>query len=167
MTGRSRSLFLLLAGLLFASLPLTGCATLQNSPPAAKGQQSSSAAPPPYFPSGVSDVQIPAELKLNRDDSMFINTASYNGGILSFEGRVDVESVADFFQTTMQKNGWEMAGSIRYKNILMAFVKPHKSCMIKIIDTGFASKTKINIYYTEDMKNNTNASYYSSDKGMR
>lgn len=166
MTGRFRSLFLLLAGLLFASLPLASCSTLQNSSSAANGKQSSSAMPP-YFPSGVTDVQIPAELELSRDDSMFINTSSYNGGILVFEGRVDVESVADFFETTMQKNGWKMAGSIRYKNILMAFVKPHKSCIIKIIDTGYAFKTKVNIYYTEDMENRADASYYPGDKAIR
>ena len=166
MTGRFRSLFLILAGLLFAAQSLTGCSTLPNSSAAADGQQSSSAMPP-YFPSGVTDVQIPAELELSRDDSMFINTSSYNGGILVFEGRVNVDSVADFFLTSMQKNGWKMAGSIRYKNILMAFVKPNKSCIIKIIDTGLTFKTKINIYYTEDMENKADASYYPSDKGLR
>ena len=166
MTGRFRPLFLLLAGLLFVSLQLTGCSTLQHPSNSANGQRSSSAMPP-YFPSGVTDVQIPAELELSRDDSMFINTSSYNGGILAFEGRVDVESVADFFLTTMQKNGWKMAGSIRYKNILMAFVKPNKSCIIKIFDTGLAFKTKVNVYYTEDMENKADASYYSGDKGIR
>jgi len=166
MTGRFHSLFLFLAGLLLASLPLTGCSTLQNSSGSAEGQQSSSAMPP-YFPSGVTDVQIPAELELSRDDSMFINTSSYNGGILAFEGRVDVDSVADFFHTTMQKNGWKMAGSIRYKNILMAFVKPNKSCIIKILDTGLTFKTKINIYYTEDMESKADATYSSIQKELR
>ena len=165
MTGRFRFLFLGLAALLSALLPLTGCSTLQS--PAATTEEQSSSAMPPYFPSGVKDVQIPAELELNREDSMFINTSSYNGGILTFEGRVEVNSVADFFLTTMQKNGWKMAGSIRYKNILMAFVKPNKSCIIKIFDTGLAFKTKVNVYYTEDMENKADASYYSGDKGIR
>lgn len=166
MTGRFRSLFLLMTGLLFAALPLTGCSTLHNTSASDDGQQSSMAMPP-YFPSGVTDVQIPAELELSRDDSMFINTSSYNGGILAFEGRVDVNSIADFFLTTMQKNGWKMAGSIRYKNILMAFVKPNKSCIIKVIDTGYAFKTKVNIYYTEDMDEKSASSFYSGDKGLR
>lgn len=166
MTGLFRFLFLLLTGLLLASLSFTGCSTLHNSSSSADGQQSSSAMPP-YFPSGVNDVQIPAELELNRDDTMFINTSSYNGGILSFEGRVDTDSVADFFLTTMQKNGWKKAGSIRYKNILMAFFKPNKSCIIKIIDTGLAYKTKVYIYYTDDMETQAPPPYHSGNKGLR
>ena len=165
MTGRFRFLLLALAALLSALLPLTGCSTLQS--PAATTEEQSSSAMPPYFPSGVKDVQIPAELELNREDSMFINTSSYNGGILTFEGRVEVNSVADFFLTTMQKNGWKMAGSIRYKNVLMAFVKPHKSCIIKVINTGISFKTRVNIYYTEDMESDADSSYHSGNGIIR
>lgn len=167
MTDRFPSFFLLLAGLLFlASLSLTGCSTLQNSQ-AAGTEEGANAAMPPYFPDGVKDVQIPSELELNRGESMFINTSSYNGGILCFEGRVEVDSIADFFLTTMQKNGWKMAGSIRYKNVLMAFVKPNKSCIVKIIDTGISFRTKVNIYYTEDMDEGAAASYHSSGEIIR
>ena len=166
MTGRSHSFFPLLAALLlFASFALAGCSTLQNS--STTTEEGTNSSMPPYFPSGVKDVQIPSELELNRQDSMFINTSSYNGGILAFEGRVEIDSIADFFLTTMQKNGWKMAGSIRYKNVLMAFVKSHKSCIIKIIDTGISFKTKVNIYYTEDMEDGTATSLHSSEEIIR
>lgn len=143
--------------IMLLSLGGAGCSTLQSE--SAEPSQGGSAVMPPYFPSGVKDIQIPAELEMKPDDSMFINTSSYIGGILSFEGRVDMESLADFFVATMKKNGWKMTGSIRYKNVLMAFVKPHKSCLIKITDTGLSMKTQATIYYTEDVQTEDLSSY--------
>jgi hypothetical protein len=142
-----------------------GCSALQTD--STESSQGSSTVMPPYLPSGVKDIQIPAELEMKPDDSMFINTSSYIGGILSYEGRVDMESLADFFVATMKKNGWKMTGSIRYKNVLMAFVKPHKSCLIKIMDTGLSMKTQVSIYYTEDVQNEDSSGYRSGEGAVR
>ena len=148
-------------------LLLSACSTLQSSGSNGEPGSSSSTAMPPFFPNGVKDMQIPAELELRRDDSMFINTASYNGGILSFEGRVEIESLADYFTTTMQKNGWKMAGSIRYKNVLLAFVKPNKSCIIKLLETNLTWKTQVYIYYTEDLQAKESSGYQQSEGVIR
>jgi len=136
---------------------LTGCSTMSNRPSEQEGA-SQARENQPFFPRGVNDIQIPSELKLDRDSSMFINTASYVGGIMTYEGRVEIDSLADFFITTMQKNGWKMAGSIRYKNNLLAFVKPRKSCIISIFDQGISFKTKVSIYLTDDMEKTNQAS---------
>ena len=160
-----------LKGILLFSLCLTlllpACSTLQPSGSDSDQTSSSSTAMPPFFPSGVKDIQIPADLELRRDDSMFINTASYNGGILSYEGRVEIESLADYFTSTMKKNGWKLAGSVRYKNVLLAFVKPNKSCIIKILETNLTWKTQTYIYYTEDLQNRESTGYMMDEGGMR
>jgi len=105
-----------------------------------------------YFPSGVTDIEIPKELEPVHDDSMFIETASYHGGILAFEGRVEISSLADYFVAVMKKNGWRQAGAVRYKNILLAFVKSGKSCIITIQDRGATRKTRVAIYLTEEVQ---------------
>jgi len=127
----------------------SGCSTLAPTSGGENADQTTSENQP-YFPSGVTDIQIPSELSLVRDNSMFINTASYNGGIMTFEGRVEIGSLADYFITTMKKNGWSLAGSVRYNNVLLAFVKPAKSCIITIQGRGVSFKTRVSIYLTED-----------------
>lgn len=143
-------------------LSLTGCSTLTGSSDSAVSAPAMGASQP-FFPSGIYDIQIPAEMEMNRGETMFINTASYAGGVLVYDGRVDIASLADFFETTMKKNGWTLAGSIRYKNVLLAFVKPRKSCTVKIVDSGIAFKTKLSIYLTQDSSLQTGVNQPTSD----
>lgn len=135
-------------------LALTGCAQLGLG-----GSSSSESAPPtdtaaanqPYSPAEFRDLIIPGELVWNRDKSMVIKTDSYAGGVLNFSGKVDINSLSDFFAKSMERNGWKLAGSIKYKQVLLAFVKPAKTCTITIADSEFGLKTEVNVYVTEDI----------------
>jgi hypothetical protein len=136
-------------------LALTGCAQLGFG-----GSSGSESAPPtaetmtgnqPYNPTEFRDLLIPGELAWNRDKSMVIKTDSYAGGVLNFSGRVDINSLSDFFVKSMERNGWKLAGSIKYKQVLLAFVKPAKTCTITIADSEFGLKTEVNVYVTEDI----------------
>jgi len=136
-------------------LLLTGCSTLGTSK---KGNQTAkpdvnrpAAGNAPYYPTEYKDLLIPGELKWNRDKTMSIRTASYAGGILNFSGRVEINSLSDFFVQTMQKNGWKLNGTIKYKEILLAFTKPNKTCMIKISEGDFGMATEVFIYITDDL----------------
>ncbi len=135
-------------------LTLTGCAQMHTSTPTAAN--STTSAPieatnknEPYFPTNFNDFEVPGELKLDSKHTMFINTASFTGGILSFEGRVEINSLTDFFINTMQKNNWQLTGEVRYNNILLAFKKPNKNCMISIYGDKYGYRTKVNAYITE------------------
>ncbi|HSR35570.1 MAG TPA: hypothetical protein VLL73_00190 [Desulfurivibrionaceae bacterium] len=139
--------------LILALFALTGCAQLGWG-----GSTSSESAPPeaaatnqPYSPAEFRDLIIPGELAWNRDKSMVIKTDSYAGGVLNFSGKVDINSLADFFAKSMERNGWKLAGSIKYKQVLLAFVKPAKTCTITIADSEFGLKTEVNVYVTEDI----------------
>ena len=70
------------------------------------------------------------------------------------ERDIDINSLAEFFIASMPKNGWKMAGSAKYKNVLLAFVKPNKTCTIAINDSEFGLKTDVFVYMTEDITNN-------------
>lgn len=104
-----------------------------------------------YFPTKFRDFEVPNELKVDRDKTLFINTSSFNGGIVSLSGRLEVESLSDFFNQSMQKNGWKLTGEAHYKNNLLAFSKPNKNCMITIHAGEFGGSTKVYAYITEDL----------------
>lgn len=138
------------------SLYLAGCTTISSKPGSAdqKGkikQPKQIVENVPYTPTEFKDLLIPGELKFNNEKTMSIHTDSFAGGILNFSGRVEMNSLADFFTTTMQKNGWKLGGTIQHKEILLAFVKPHKTCMIRIIKSGFGLTTEVFAYITEDV----------------
>lgn len=105
----------------------------------------------PYYSKEFSDLLIPGELEFNNDKTMSIRTESFAGGILNFSGRVEMNSLADFFATTMAKNGWKLTGTIKHKEILLAFVKPYKTCMLRISKSGLGMTTEVYAYITEDI----------------
>jgi hypothetical protein len=155
--------------LLVALLLPTGCAELDLG--SSLGQDSTSAEPvaaaepEPYYPTDFKDILVPSELTWNREKSMSIRTASFAGGILNFSGRVDINSLTDFFIASMQKDGWRLSGSIKYKNVLLAFTKPQKTTLISIYQNEFGYKTEVSIYVTEDV--NDSASFASRDADFR
>ena len=59
----------------------------------------------PYYPADFRDLLIPGELLWNREKSVTISTDSFNGGILSFNGRVEVTSLMEFFINSMKNDG--------------------------------------------------------------
>ncbi len=122
------------------------------SAPAATEQPTASSQP--YYPTDFKDLLVPGELTWNRDKSMSIRTDSFAGGILNFTGRVEVNSLTDFFQASMVNNGWKMTGSIKQKSNLLVFIKPHKTCMVTIANGDFGIKTQVNIYVAEEIAAN-------------
>lgn len=152
-----RTVFLSSVLALASLAALSGCAELgmggstdqaQSSDPFASTAASS--AEQPYRANEFSDILIPSEFDWNREKSMIVRTDSFAGGVLQYNGRVDISSAADFFSNNMPRNGWKLAGSTRYKNILLAFTKPNKTCTIVLSEDKLLMRTDIAIYVTED-----------------
>ena len=139
---------------LIIMLALGGCMSTQTSTSTeidASNESSGIARNEPYFPTKFNDFEIPGELEQDLSQSMIINTSSFSGGILNFTGRVELNSLTDFFINSMQKNGWKIVGEVRYKNIMLAFNKPNKNCMITIYPGDFG-KTRGYAYITSDLQ---------------
>lgn len=111
----------------------------------------SSTADPNYSANEFPDLMIPGDLDWDREKSMIVRTESFAGGVLQYSGRVEITSAADFFINTMGRNGWKLAGTTKYKNILLAFVKPTKTCTIMLSEDKLMMKTVVNIYMAEDL----------------
>ncbi len=135
--------------LVTTTLMLAGCA---NGP---MGQQDTvqpgdTALPPVSgFADDIQDIVLPTEMEWNRKKSMTIKTESFRGGLWHYSGKVDVISLKDFMTSSMMSNQWKLVGEAASKNIMLAFVKPNKTCMVVIADANFG-KTDLTLYVTID-----------------
>ncbi len=146
-----KSIMILVIGLSWAAF--SACTTLSmnaDNGDAAASQttqaQDTGPAYEPYHPADFNEILIPGELNWNREESMTINTDSFAGGILKFSGRVEVNSLTDFFVNTMKKNGWTLKGSVKSDDVLLAFTREGGTCMIKILAGGIAKATSVFVY---------------------
>lgn len=154
-----RTVFLSTILTITSLVALSGCAELGMGGRSDQGASASSdpfaasAAPtvdPPYRANEFPDLLIPSELSWDREKSMIVRTDSFAGGVLQYAGRVDIASLADFFTNNMGKSGWKLAGSAKYKNILLAFIKPNKTCTIVLYEDKLLMRTLVSIYIAED-----------------
>ena len=156
MKSTAKTLSLLTIAMIASLLLLSGCMHNTTGSTAEESHEPAAAekAPEfePYYPADFRDLLIPGELTWNREKSVTITTDSFNGGILSFNGRVEVTSLMEFFVNSMKNDGWTPVGSIKSKNVLLSFTKESSTCMIKIIEGGPIGKTDVGVYITNIVK---------------
>lgn len=150
--------------LLLALFLFSGCAGTSyfSKDDSSSSESSASTGAEPYYPTDFKDILVPGELTWNRENSMLINTASFAGGILNFNGKVEMNSLSDFFINTMKKNGWNLSGSVKYKNVMLAFTKADKTCMITMFERLY-TKTEVFVYISESISGGDNPSTTSEN----
>jgi hypothetical protein len=99
------------------------------------------------------DIELPIEMVLEMDTSMAMRTDSFQGGIHVYRGRVAVGSLRDYVIASMRNHKWKLAGEASYKNVMLAFTKPNRTCMVVLSEdsTGVLGKTQANLYVTVDL----------------
>ena len=103
------------------------------------------------FADDIHDIELPMELQWQRNESKTIKTDSFVGGIWEYKGRVEILSLKDYLIKSMQNNKWKIVGQSTSDDILLAFVKPSKTCMM-VIKENWLGKTKLTLYVTIDRK---------------
>jgi hypothetical protein len=91
------------------------------------------------------DILVPSGMKLDKKESFVYGTSRSRVGILIYDGRVDPASLADFFQNNMQKDGWRMISSFKYREYLLTFVKEDRACVISIVEKLFSTMASIRV----------------------
>jgi len=146
---RQKILFSLIAVGLFA---FTGCIpgnTNTSTPPT---EESFENLPPISSTVGnYEDIEIPADMKYSTKNSMTIRTESFRGGIINYSGRIEMYSLKEFIIASMKKNKWKLAGEVSSEDVILAFTKPSKTCMMKIENNGAMSDTTLTMYVTVDV----------------
>ena len=136
---------LLGVGLFIVLLVGTGCAGTQESPPSNEGTDKrtieATGPVPSYY--DFTDILIPAELSLERKKSFVYSTASFTAGVLVFEGRVERESLVNFFTANMANDGWVLRSSFRYRRTILLFEKDERSCLVNVSESPLKTHVEI------------------------
>lgn len=126
------------AVLMMGALVLPGCASLQEKMNGGQGVGQTQS-PPRYL--DFADVLVPGDLEKDAKESYLINNSH---GRLVVKGRVYADSLAQFFITSMNTDGWAMLNQYKYQgSIKLFFKKSERFSTILITENPLATWVEI------------------------
>ena len=106
--------------------------------------------PAPVPPSGskakffeFNDIPIPPEIDVQSKNSYVFESGQIKMGFLTLRGRVDSNSVMNFFVAALPREGWRLKGQFRYNRSLLIFDKPDKVCVILMKEETYYTYVEI------------------------
>ena len=135
----TRNLGVAIVFFLFTLLLPGGLMAQKEEPPPAPDKKSRAS----YY--DFDDILIPSELSLDKKNSFVYATNRSKVGILIFEGRVEPSSLANFFQNNMQKDGWTLLCSFKYRQYLLTFLKEDRACVVTITEKSFTTAVEVRV----------------------
>ncbi|MCE5335268.1 MAG: hypothetical protein LLG06_11860 [Desulfobacteraceae bacterium] len=162
MAGRIRKGYWIF-GICLCLVAAYGCSRSSAPPPNPVTQSPSSgqgpSSPPPQEFSGprpqyldFPDIPIPTELSLRSKDSYVFQSGQMKMGFLTLRGRVDPNSLMNFFIATLPREGWKLRGQFRYSRTVLIFEKAEKSCVMLIKEGNIYSYVEIYVAPAPDVK---------------
>jgi hypothetical protein len=112
------------------------------------------------FADDIKDITLPSELAWDRKNSMVIKTESFRGGIFLYKGKAEIMSLKDYMVASMKDNKWRLVGETASKDIMLAFVKPNKTCMV-VIGEGLFKRTELRLYVAIDKTGGANPNAFT------
>ncbi|MGD9824797.1 hypothetical protein [Desulfobacter sp.] len=92
------------------------------------------------------DVLVPKELKIIKDRTVIVSTPGFRSGILSLKGRVESNSLYNFFSINMEKDNWEVISRIKApETTIMVFQKATRCAVISIREEQIYTYIEIGI----------------------
>ncbi|SDP08367.1 hypothetical protein [Desulforhopalus singaporensis] len=129
-----------------------GCMGLQQSNTMSTVPVSNDLGPVSNIVMSYGDIELPIEMQLVAKESMALRTDSFEEGIHVYRGRVEITSLKDYVISSMRQNKWKLVGEASYNNVMLAFTKPNKTCMVILSESVAAlGKTQANFYVTVDV----------------
>jgi len=96
---------------------------------------------PLYYDFG--DVLVPSELKVDKDASFVFRTPGFSAGVMALKGRVEINSLIDFFHNNMTKDNWKLVSYFKSRRTIMLFNKENRWCVINITEGDFTTYAEI------------------------
>jgi len=122
----------------------TGACTTLSTDSKKEGERAAKTDAPPntvYY--DFDDIEVPRELKIERDDSFIYNTTGFAAGVLALKGRVEFNSLVRFFETSMPKDNWRPVGHIKAESAMILFHKENRWCVITLEEGSFYTYARI------------------------
>ncbi len=97
------------------------------------------------------DVLVPQELKIDYDATVIISTPGLTSGVLALRGRVEKNSLFNFFRTNMIKDNWNIVSQIKSPKITMlVFQKANRWAVVNIRENDIYTYVEIGVAPTQD-----------------
>lgn len=129
------------------SIAITSCATTTISEQAKTADEpqpvQEAARPVTALYYDFEDVPVPREMEIRRDKSFVFQTTDFTAGLLTFSGRVDPESLMNFFTVRLPQDGWRFLSSIKSPKSILFFQKETRFCIITIIGKTLTTDAEI------------------------
>jgi hypothetical protein len=135
-----------LALVFILALGLAGC-SLGKQPYGAEASAEGGSASAQSQPTGryydFDDIQVPSQLKLNKERSILFKVGAFKAGVLVLEDNLEGESLINFFMDSMAKDNWVLKSSFKYPQVALFFAKKGKTCVINIKERTFSTEVAI------------------------
>ena len=89
------------------------------------------------------DIPIPREMNLDREGSILFESQGIRAGMLTYTGRVDSESLFNYFQIGLPNENWELLSYIKYGTQILTFSKNDRLCIIRILEGRLRTELQI------------------------
>jgi hypothetical protein len=122
---------------------ISGCTVLTHKANSLKEESAENKKGPVPLYYDFGDVLIPSELKVQRQNSYVFRTPGLSAGVLSFKGRVEVNSLIIFFENNMVKDNWKPVGSFKSPRSILLYQKENRWCVISISENDFTTDVEI------------------------
>ena len=97
------------------------------------------------------DVLVPEELQVDEDATVIISTPGLTSGVLALRGRVEKNSLFNFFRINMIKDNWSIASEIKSPKITMlVFQKATRWAVVNIRDKELYTYVEIGVAPTQE-----------------
>ena len=130
---------------LFALWALAGCASSAKKD---TSTASSETALGVSF-SGFEDVTVPSELSPVKKKSQVYSAGRNKVGLLTFEGRVEPDSLASFFQNNLPRSGWKQLTALKDRDNVLVFLKDDRVCLITISEGWYYTVCEVRVGMVE------------------
>ncbi len=93
------------------------------------------------------DVLIPSALEPDNDASYIVETPGLATGVLALTGRVERNSLIEFFNHNMARDNWRRVTVFKspQTNTILLFHKENRWCIISIREKGFNTYVQIGV----------------------
>lgn len=78
------------------------------------------------------DIPLPSGMTLNRKESFVYETKTTRTGLLVYEGKGEIERLANFFKDQMPNYQWRLLSNFELHNVMLTFIKEGWSSVIYI-----------------------------------
>ncbi|MBC2704574.1 hypothetical protein, partial [Desulfobacula sp.] len=92
------------------------------------------------------DVLIPRELSIVKNRTVVILTPGFTSGLITLKGRVERQSLFNFFNNNMAKDNWTVISQIKSPGItIMVFQKSSRTSVITIRDEQIYTYVEVGV----------------------